>query len=554
MFLERALRSPDPSSAGSGRHDSHARLAAVRRVMLGDNTMFRNLLIMTAVTLALLDAITSAEIVNMQPGQFAVFAGQRLETGSSITVRGNLGSLTSDIDLAAGVTIYGNLFADDDIRVALNSTVHGNAISGDYTTLGASVTIGRIDAGAKSSSHSTKITVGNNSVVGGMYSSRGVSLGAGVQVSGEITSADDVTVGNDVTFSGTIRSGEDVHIGERAVFSGSILAVKKVTVKKNSTFSGDVHAGDDVKFYEDSVVSGNIYGAEKVTLGKRSTAGELHGRDVTIDDDATTGSMFASRDAKVEDRAVVNGSVNAGDDVELKKNSTVNGDVTYVDDLKKDNSATVTGTTAKGTPVAPTAPSAPNVASGGPKDWQGSRRDVPTFVSGSTNVSVARNGSSTLAAGNYRNLSVDRGATVTLTAGTYNFADIWLGRGARLTVDTSAGDVTINSAEDFNMDEEGIITRLGNGDIIISSADDLNIGRNANITAQLRAYDDLSSGDYTIFNGSLYAHEELWLGEGVQVVYSASSAPVPEPGTLMLLGMGGVTIAWRRRRKDRPGA
>ncbi|MDP6546550.1 MAG: polymer-forming cytoskeletal protein [Phycisphaerae bacterium] len=514
--------------------------------------MFRNFM-MTAVIIASLGAIASAEVVTMEPGQFAVFAGQKLGTGSGITVRGNMGSFTSDIDLGQGATIYGNLFADDDIRVAFDSTVYGNAISGDYTTLGTGVTIGRIDAGAKSSSYDNEITVGNNSVVGGMYSSTGISVGSGVQISGNITSADDVTVGNDVAFSGTIRSGEDIYFGERAVVSGAILAAKKVTFKKNSTLSGNVHAGDDVKFYEDSVVSGRIYSGDKVTLGKRSTAGALHGKNVTIDDDAASGSIFASRDAKVEDRAVVNGSVNAGDDVELKKNARVNGDVTYKDDIDKDRSATVTGTTAKGTAVAPTAPLAPNVASDGPKDWQGSRRAVPTFISGSRNISVARDGSSTLTAGNYRYLSLGSNATLTLTAGTYNFADVALSDGARITADTSGGNVVINSREDFDMGSNGMITRLGNGDIIISSADDLNVGRNAQIAAQLRAYDDLSVGDSSTVVGTLYAHEELTLADGARVLANGQ-APVPEPGTLVLLSLGGVMIAFRRRRRVRQKA
>ena len=492
--------------------------------------MFRNLAIMTAVTLASLGAIASAEVISIQPGQFAVFAGQSLGIGSGAAVHGDLASFSSGIDLGSGVTIYGSMFAGDDIRVSLNSVVHGNAISGGYTTLGAGVTIGRIDAGAKSSGHDNEITVGDNSVVGGMYSSRGVSLGAGVQVSGDISASHDVTAGKDLNLSGSILTG------------------RKVTVKKGGVLSGNIHAGDDIKLHEDSVVSGNIYGADKVTLGKRSTAGELHGRDVTVDDDAAPGSMFASRDAKVEDRAVINGSINAGDDVELKTSARVNGDVTYADDLKQDKSATVTGTAAQGTPVAPTAPSVPNVD--GPRDWSGSPRDVPTFVSGGTNVSIARNGNTTLSAGNYRNLSVGRDATLTLTAGAYNFADIRLDKGVRVTADTTGGNVLINSAEDFNMDSGGIIARLGNGEVIISSADDLNVGRNAQIAAQLRAYDDLSAGASATINGRVYANEEVWLSEGVQV-YSSSLAGVPEPGTLVLLGIGSLLVIRRRRNNAR---
>jgi hypothetical protein len=77
--------------------------------MLGENIMFRNLSIMTVVTLASMGAMASAEVVNMQPGEFTVFSGKRLKTNSDVTVQGGMASLTSDINLGSGVTIYGDI-------------------------------------------------------------------------------------------------------------------------------------------------------------------------------------------------------------------------------------------------------------------------------------------------------------------------------------------------------------------------------------------------------------------------------------------------------------
>ncbi|MDP6047455.1 MAG: hypothetical protein QGG25_17725, partial [Phycisphaerae bacterium] len=235
-------------------------------------------------------------------------------------------------------------------------------------------------------------------------------------------------------------------------------------------------------------------------------AGQLHGKDVTIDDDSASGAIFASHNVKIEDRAAVSGSINADHDVELKKNSIISGDVTYGKNIKKGKSVSVAGIVAKGSSVAPTAP---NTILSVPGDWLASPYATPAFAYGGSNVSVSAADDVTLAAGTYRDLSAGRGARLTLTAGVYNFADISLGQSVRITADTTAGDVVINSADDFNIGSDGIVARLGNGDIIVSSGDDLNIGRNANIICQYRAYDDLSTGNFATVGGTLRAAEDL---------------------------------------------
>jgi len=364
-----------------------------------------------------LGAVASAEVISMRPGQFVVYAGQHLSTGSDVTIHGNVASFGSDVEFSRGVTVYGS-----------------------------------------------------------------------------------------------------------------------------------VHADDDFKLYEDSTVTGAVYAADKVTLSKNTIAGALHGKYVTIGNDATTGALFASRNVKLGDRSIVNGSINAARDVELKKNSTVNGDVTYGHKLKTHSSATIAGLAARGTPIAPTPPLSTSVTQVAPDVWPTVLRDVPTFVYGRDNRRFARNSTSTLAPGTYRNLSVDRGATLTLTAGTYNFRDVWLGRGVRLIADTTGGDVVINSADDFGMDRDGFITRVGQGDVMLATGDDLYIGRNANVDATLRVYDDLSIDTYATVSRAVYAHEEVWLATGVRIIPS-SRQPVPEPSAMLLLGAGGLYMALRRPKR-----
>jgi len=346
-----------------------------------------------------------------------------------------------------------------------------------------------------------------------------------------------------------VYAGQHLSTGSDVIIHGNVASFSSdVEFGRNAAVYGSVHAGDDFKLYKGSTVTGAVYAADKVTLSKDTTAGALHGKDVTIGNDATTGSLFASRNAKVGDRSIVNGSIDAANDVELKKDSVVNGDVTYGRKLKKYSSATIAGLVAQGMPTAPTPPLSPSVTLAPDGKWPTVLKDIPRFVYGRQNRYFARNSTSTLAPGTYRNLSVDRDATLTLTAGTYNFYDAWLGRNVELIADTTGGNVLINSADDFRMDRESIIRRLGQGDVLISTGDDLYVGRSANINATLCVYDDLSVDTYATVLQSVYAHEEVWLGEGVRIVGASDSQPAPEPGTLALLGMGGLCVLYRRRR------
>jgi predicted acyltransferase (DUF342 family) len=489
--------------------------------------MFRNLLIVTVVTLASTGAIVSAEVVDMQAGQFAVLAGKKVEIGSGASITGNVGSISSDIDLSSGVTIYGDLFAGDDLLISKNSAIHGDAISGEYTSLGSGVSIGRIDAGARRSNRNYQITAGAGSSIGAMYSTGAVSLGSGVQVNGDTSAA---------KFSA----------GSKLIYTGRITSADNVTLGVETMLTGQIHAAHDVKIGDDSTVNGGVYASHKLTLGKRASAGALHGKDVTLSYDASSGSVFASRNAKIDKGGTVSGSVNAGDDAELKKDSSVSGDVTYGHKLHKDKAASVSGTTAKGAAAAPTAPDTTLTA---PRDFATSLRLAPTFASGGSDVKIKANRTASLSAGTYKKLTVEEGAKLTLTAGTYNFSDVLLGKSVRLTADTSAGAIVINSADDFKIDEGGIVVRFGAGEIIVSSGDDMDFGKDVSVVGDYRAYDDFSADNNFAIAGRAYARENLTLGGGATIFTGDSASVTPEPGTLILLAVGAVGVVSRRRRR-----
>ena len=65
--------------------------------------MFRNLIIMSAVTLASMGSMASAEVISIQPGQFTVLS-ENLGTDSGIRFQGSYASCALDIDFDAGLT------------------------------------------------------------------------------------------------------------------------------------------------------------------------------------------------------------------------------------------------------------------------------------------------------------------------------------------------------------------------------------------------------------------------------------------------------------------
>ncbi len=154
--------------------------------------------------------------------------------------------------------------------------------------------------------------------------------------------------------------------------------------------------------------------------------------------------------------------------------------------------------------------------------------------------------------GTYRDLDDDgtggEGATLRLSAGTYYFRDISLASTANIIADTSAGDVIIIAFSDLTTLGSNILSRVGQGNVVIRVGDDLTIGANSTIDADLLAYSYdvygetsiLTIGNDTWVLGMVYSEDDVVIGDRVVI---------PEPGTLMLLGVGAVCMLLKRRRR-----
>ena len=113
--------------------------------------------------------------------------------------------------------------------------------------------------------------------------------------------------------------------------------------------------------------------------------------------------------------------------------------------------------------------------------------------------------------------------------------------------DTTAGDVIISAADDFGLATECEIEIIGDGDVWIYAKDDINIGNGGTVRANLVAFDDMWIGHSSEVTGILYAQDKLGLGNYAVIV--TDYQPVPEPGTIALLGFGGLGVLLRRHRR-----
>jgi hypothetical protein len=101
-------------------------------VVSGDNTMFRNLVIMTAVIPVFMGAVASAGVIDLQEGPFTVLSGQNMGTDTAPRFQASLTPIISDIDFDAGLTAE----KDEDITHRMDMSVTEPVIA-DYQFLAA---------------------------------------------------------------------------------------------------------------------------------------------------------------------------------------------------------------------------------------------------------------------------------------------------------------------------------------------------------------------------------------------------------------------------------
>lgn len=439
-------------------------------------------------------APAAGDVVEISSSDFSVYARGSLIIGQDADITGFVGTHSSAM-VGTGVTITGNFFSGGNIVADTNLTVTGRIIADDRIELGEYASVGRLDG----------------TIVGGDARDHYIKVGAH-STTGEIRGGVEVKIENDVTIS------------------------------------GDVHAGYKFNAKDDVTVLGIVAAADNVRFGKRGSAGDLHaGRDVDIGDDSVAGNLYATNNVKVRKRAIVNGDIHAGNDAELYENAVVHGNVTYGHGLKlpRDNGPyTIDGQAAQGTPLAPQAPE-------GPDTWNAALISAPEFQYGTEVLDYAAGQSVDLQPGRYYGLTVGNGATVNLTGGEYEFYEVTLGENVHILVDTTGGDVTIKVADALDFGNFGLLEIVGDGQASVYAGGDLNIGSDSQIDAALFAFDDMLISDNSIIAGSLYADDELHLGSGVVVQGDGIGSPLPEPGAMFLLGVGGVGLLARRRRRSR---
>ncbi len=199
------------------------------------------------------------------------------------------------------------------------------------------------------------------------------------------------------------------------------------------------------------------------------------------------------------------GNLTAVANIEIGKDMTVNGDVTAP---TVDNSGTVNGTITEG-PV--TAIALPTIAA---------------FPTNGNNIVVDKNDVLALTPGTYGEVDVNKKGTLQLSPGVYNFAQLDLGKSARLAVNAGSA-VTINVKDDISFSEKAEMELTdGSTQNITVNCDNskVKLSKQSVFLGNLIAPDakvDMKKDAY--LKGSICA-KEVVLSKGSQVVNQGSNA------------------------------
>jgi hypothetical protein len=138
---------------------------------------------------------------------------------------------------------------------------------------------------------------------------------------------------------------------------------------------------------------------------------------------------------------------------------------------------------------------------------------VSVTASGS-DVTVANNGTLTLAPGSYGKLKVGKNATLSLTSGSYTFEDVKLEDGARVEASITTGPVVINIEGKLDAKDDVVVVPLPFGEadsryvVFRVAGNKVDFGKDSQVAAQIVAPDaKVTFGDRSRFVGAIVADD-----------------------------------------------
>lgn len=179
-------------------------------------------------------------------------------TGGNTSIGGNseVHSIDSSgsVDLGNGVKSDGSVNASGNITFGKNNTITGaiESTNGDISLNGGTFAASTVTSGGQ-------VTSGDDTSTGEIIADTTVSLGSGVNVSGDITSnTSSVSVGSLSDVSGSITADSDVTIGGGTTVSGDITSNGVVTLKSDVVVEGDVfvNSGSDLSCETNVTING----------------------------------------------------------------------------------------------------------------------------------------------------------------------------------------------------------------------------------------------------------------------------------------------------------
>lgn len=284
----------------------------------------------------------------------------------------------------------------------------------------------------------------------------------------------------------------------------TILAGRTFSANRNVSVTGNIGAGSNVWLGSSSTMRGSIYTTGRFSISQKATV---------------TGSVIAKGNVNIGQSSTL-GPIDASGNISISRRAKIHGDVTYASRYWASSSAVIDGTVTKGSPDV----------------WQAVTRTNPGFSYGSGNLSYGEGEDNTIAPGSYNNLWSNKNSTIRLSAGTYNFRQFSVGKGTHIIADTSSGDVVVNMATNLWADQKSTFKNVGSGSLTFQAGRSIALSKDILADASFISFGNLGVNTGSAVTGQLYAGNNLWLGQNVQV--TGSPAGVPEPATILFLIVG----------------